>query len=258
MNDFGLRISDRRLSRRRAPGFTLVEIMVVMAIIGLLVVVVAWAGGRSRDAAKVRKTLADLAVIQAAMADFRSVAGFEVMPPADPDDMRVILPPVPANMQDARVDFYRRGDGTPGNWLNEPAAQNGVRVNPASPRPMVLWAVNGRMVQDPQLRIYGIQALYYALMSEPSSKAILSKLPESSFGQASTFWTQTADNLSHVVDGGGTAAQVMSARVIVDAWGKAMYYGRDPRVNSGQFYVQSAGPDGLWGNDDDLYSFKGN
>ena len=64
-------MSGKRMSKRRERGFTLMEIMVVIFIIGLLIAVVAPSVLGSQDKAMRQKVLADLSTLEQALDMYR-------------------------------------------------------------------------------------------------------------------------------------------------------------------------------------------
>ncbi|MBU1384609.1 MAG: type II secretion system major pseudopilin GspG [Alphaproteobacteria bacterium] len=87
-------------SRRKRSGFTLVELMVVIVIIGLLATVVAINVLPSQDRAMVGKAQADISVLEQAIETYR------LDNLTFPDDLQALVTP-PAGL--ARPERYREG-----------------------------------------------------------------------------------------------------------------------------------------------------
>lgn len=251
-------------------GFTLTEVMIVIAIIAILAVVVAWAGSRVLSDAKVKQTHSLMNSLKSAMTECKAAAG-SLVPPAHMSEVvpvpdypgASVLRPTDASKQ-VRTDYYRQAiSGT--NWtdLTMPTADHPV---PGSSKPLDgLWALpNGMIQKNPDdyrsegRRLYGIQALYWWLMREPRSRQILSSLSPSSFARATTlvdyFPSEFAADYLIGPDVGAMTPQETQA--ILDAWGRPLFYGRDPRRNNGEAYLQSAGPDGQFDTEDDVKSYE--
>ena len=97
--------TDRDLpdQRRRRAGFTLVELMVVIVIIGLLATVVAINVLPSQDRAMVGKARADIAVLEQAIETYRLD---NLTFPEDAQGLQALVSP-PAGL--ARPERYRQG-----------------------------------------------------------------------------------------------------------------------------------------------------
>ena len=93
----------RRPRRRNQDGFTLVELMVVIVIIGLLATVVMLNVLPSQDRAMVQKARADVAVLEQAVESYRLD---NLTYPAGEAGLQALVEP-PAGL--ARPDRYREG-----------------------------------------------------------------------------------------------------------------------------------------------------
>jgi general secretion pathway protein G len=93
-------IEDKTVKRRKRSGFTLVELMVVIVIIGLLATVVAINVLPSQDRAMVGKARADISVLEQAIETYR------LDNLIFPDDLQALVAP-PAGL--ARPERYRQG-----------------------------------------------------------------------------------------------------------------------------------------------------
>lgn len=90
-------------TRRRAAGFTLVELMVVIVIIGLLATVVMINVMPSQDRAMAEKARADVSVLEQAIETYRLE---NLAYPPERDGLQALLRP-PAGL--ARPERYRQG-----------------------------------------------------------------------------------------------------------------------------------------------------
>ncbi|WP_332654218.1 type II secretion system major pseudopilin GspG [Brevundimonas sp.] len=93
-------IEDKTAKRRKRPGFTLVELMVVIVIIGLLATVVAINVLPSQDRAMVGKAKADISVLEQAIETYR------LDNLTFPDDLQALVA-APAGL--AQPERYREG-----------------------------------------------------------------------------------------------------------------------------------------------------
>ena len=94
---------DGEVKRRSEAGFTLVELMVVIVIIGLLATIVAINVIPATDTARVEKAKADIATIEQALEQYRLD---NLTYPAGSDGLQALLNPPASLMQPQR---YRRG-----------------------------------------------------------------------------------------------------------------------------------------------------
>ena len=96
-------LQKRRAHRRRRSGFTLVELMVVIVIVGLLATVVMLNVLPSQDRAMTEKARADISVLEQAVESYR-LDNFVF--PRTEEGLQALVSP-PASL--ARPDRYREG-----------------------------------------------------------------------------------------------------------------------------------------------------
>lgn len=265
----------------RRSAFTLVEIAIAIAVIAVLVVIITMVTVKARDAAKVKQTKAILQSLKLAMDECKGAdsplpppAHYYPVYPAPPLAGWNALPPTANDPSGnvVRTDYYR--SVTSGSWTPITALTADYPHGSEGPIDDI-WALPDPKVNEPpgysdgypndaKLKIYGIQLLYAMLMQEPRSKQVLMKLPESSFARASTL-TEFLPGASDYFIGRGPPSiprwrinilRPREALAILDAWGRPLHYCERPNISNGQPYVQSAGPDGVFDNDDDVYNFK--
>lgn len=92
-----------RSKRRRRDGFTLVELLVVIVIIGLLATVVVINVLPSQDRARVEKARADVATLETALETYRLE---NLTYPSEQDGLQALVT-APAGLQ--RPERYRQG-----------------------------------------------------------------------------------------------------------------------------------------------------
>lgn len=261
------------LSPRR--GFTLIELAVVFAVIAILVTVVAFTARGGRNSAKIKQTRATMDVLKLAMDEYRATRGAYPRPPhyvyqVDSNGVHhhAVCPPTVSGAygQSIAADYYRQDDEKGHTPDTAPVAD--YPPKPGSyPRPVDgIWAAhvpgdNLANVAPPfpsnGWKLYSIQGLYYFLMDEPSARQVLDRI-KSSFVRADQIKAPHLEwpaNTSKFATQGSIPREALA---IVDAWGTPLYYGKRPTENNNVPFVQSAGPDGVFSNGDDLYSFKGN
>lgn len=271
------RATATRRPRTRRPAFTLTEIMIVVAIIAILAVVVAWAGSRVLSDAKVKQTRAALETINSAITAYLQNQSGAPPRPTDPDDPgNPFIATLPPGSDGFRIDFFREPDGSINTYSNpvggDPPAIGDKQIVAYSVSPDSSTA----HYKPDSRRIYGIQSLYYFLAREPSSKQILAKLPpvfvakggftnasgqfvpcsvagEMGFQDAGAFMARGKYNSSDTT----LPTRVTEVPILLDAWGRPLYYDADARKNNDLPAVQSAGPDGKFGNEDDIFSYGG-
>ena len=236
-------------------GFTLVELVIVFAIIAVLVGVITVASVKAREAAKVKQTKAVMEAAMMALAEYRLANPNELPPqPVDPDDEPDGADPfvteLPPGTDEFRLDFFREPSGRPAEGAT-PAGRKAYSVDPDTLKP------DGK-------RIYGIQAFYYALVREPDSKRALGKIPSGNLVNpdkiSPTMGFQDVGNMMATGDPDDPPEQfrprVTEVLVLVDAWGRPMYYDADVTANNDEPGLLSAGPDGKFNTADDIWSFQ--
>ena len=89
-------------------------------------------------------------------------------------------------------------------------------------------------------------------------KRILAKLPaEYLLGsqQVQQLQTNPLPNLGLFINS-DNYSRIIESLTILDAWNQPLYYGWSQNLNNGIPYMRSAGPDMIWGSDDDIFSYE--
>lgn len=241
------------------PALTLVEIMVVVAIIGILAAIGIWSAGRLSDDAKSRQTQQILDMLQNSISLFKGEKGAYIPWPTvtDLDDNPRYKGESFGAFEDGDA-LQKRAD----YWQDAGRPEDGV----SAPGMLILRAKadgDRYSVNATTPAIYGIPLFVYVLSSIEEGRSIINRLPDElktavgGTGMAPTnFRIEPATHLG-LADPQDTskARKVEPAVWLLDAWKRPLYYGWNQNVNNGVPYLQSAGPDGIWGSADDLYSF---
>jgi len=251
-------------------GFTLVELVIVFAIIAVLVGVITVASVKAREAAKVKQTKAVMEAAMMALAEYRLANPNELPPqPVDPDDKQTPSDPfiteLPPGTDEFRLDFFREPSDTRDDFDEGPS--DNPREKPAegaTPIGMEAYSVDPDTLKPDGKRIYGIQAFYYALVREPDSKRALGKIPSGNLVNpdkiSPAMGFQYAGRMMATDDPNAPPEKfrptVTEVLVLVDAWGRPMYYDADVTANNDEPGLLSAGPDGKFGTNDDIWSYQ--
>lgn len=115
-------------NRRKDAGFTLVELMVVIVILGLLITIVALNVLPAQDRAMVDKAKADIATLDSAVELYKLHTGVY---PSGGDGLAALLSPPPSLTQ---PDLYQRG-GYIKKLPKDPWGRDYVLVSPGTHGP---------------------------------------------------------------------------------------------------------------------------
>lgn len=209
------------------PGLTLVEILVVVAIIGILIAAVGLAGSHFREKGKRELTRQVMESVTNAIDEFRQA------------------PPKPVRLENGWPiapnwpNLPPSGDWRPVETL-DPAVDLSYPTA-ASPLPAgTLFEANA--VFDHPVR--SIEGLHVYLGSVPGAKALLDKLPPSALRNL-----HAEEGEVHTVRPAGSNLPFTDPFSIVDGWKNPMRYRRYDYRNNGRPILWSAGPDGKFAAD---------
>jgi len=219
-------------SYRYKTGVTLVEILIVVAVIAILTTMVVGIATRISNQSKEQLTKNTFALLNAALGQFRDYGySYKVPNAANPPER----------------DFYRGLDfpldcnGLPQPLL-ETALGSALGLAPGS-------ALIAPPVHDPSYS--GSEALYFFLSRVPASRQTLDKIDDS------------------LITNEGFGKQPMNITIgvkmypllrIIDPWGTTLqydYYNElipDPKMKRNFPVITSAGPDRIFGTGDDITS----
>jgi prepilin-type N-terminal cleavage/methylation domain-containing protein len=211
-------------SCKHKTGVTLVEILIVVAIIAILATMVISLAARIDSQGKERLTESTFALLNAALGEFQDY-GYSYEDSASVDYSEFDFP----------LDCNGFEKGELEDTL-EVALGATVLINP---------------VGEHKNEYSGSEALYFFLSKVPESRKTLAKIDSSLI----TNEDSNGDNMEINVDG-----KEYSLLRIIDPWGETLrydYYDEDdPKPDEARNFpvIISAGPDGIFGTDDDITS----
>ncbi|MHC4443882.1 MAG: type II secretion system protein [Planctomycetota bacterium] len=222
----------------KRPAFTLIELTVVIVIIAILAALVAWAGGRSMKEGQIRKTKVVMNNLVEAMEMYKVERGKY---PDDPNrpGLDTPCPTYPHDPQPCPPTRYYSSS------------------NNENPDGSLFYREVEKNLDGTDAYISPIEGFYYFLVDEPASNKILNKIPgelikDVIIDQGPPVVVQRIRLRSSPLELGA----FMNATRIYDTWGHEIIYGHDGNKNNAVPFFLSAGPDGRFGNDDDVYSFE--
>lgn len=228
-------------SRRLKLGFTLVEILIVVMIVAVLATLVVGITGRLDAQSKARLTRSTIAIVEAALREFRD---YEYQYP---------------NSAYAGFDFpldCHQDPNNPADLLVETVAE-------AFAIPVTYVSIAGPAGFVHKEEYSGSEGLYFFLSRVPQCRKTLDEIDKSLI-------TNEDDNgnpMEIIITVGAVSRNHPLLR-IVDPWGRALrydYYDEripaaniGPRLRSKRSFpaITSAGPDKMFGTDDDISGRK--
>jgi general secretion pathway protein G len=130
------------MNRRIGRGFTLLELMLVLAIIGVMMAVAAWNIVGQGERAKIKATKASMGVIKGALTQYYSE---ESAYPPTVATLASMKPPMlePGKLKDGwNRDFYYRVTGTPDKPYD--LVSTGPDGQPGTPDDIDVWTMDKR------------------------------------------------------------------------------------------------------------------
>ncbi len=215
-------------SYKHKPGVTLVEMLIVVAIIAILATMVIGIAARIDSQGKERLTESTFALLNAALGEFQDY-GYNYEAPY------------------SEFDFPLDCNGFGAAKLKG-TLEDALGLDPGD-------VVIGGGTHDPNYS--GSEALYFFLSRVPESRKTLAKI------DSSLITNEDADKQPmKITIGSGEDAKEYSLLRIIDPWGETLrydYYDEtkitpDPDVARNFPVIISAGPDGIFGTDDDIKS----
>jgi len=218
----------------RAAGLTLVEILVVVAIIAVLLSVIGLVGSGVRERGKVDLTRQYMDILITAMDEYRSAFGQWPEPPNDPE-LTADSPPAglddrpyePSNHPTTKEDYYLGGS-------------EAVFVTPPETNP----------VNVDRKTITSIEGLYVQLRTcrQTDVRTILARLPQKALARRAEhpagFAVRPGSGIGSLYTG-----EFVDPMQVLDGWGKALRWRHYVYRNNGRPFLWSAGPNGEFAPD---------
>jgi prepilin-type N-terminal cleavage/methylation domain-containing protein len=232
-------------SRPRARGVTLLEIMVVVAILAILLGIVVYISGNMSDSAKIDQTKQMMETLVTAIVEYRDLAGNYPPPPSHP--WAYHTNPIAINFDPGKP----YGPKPPAPYAYYTATTFDDLKQPADGISMFQIGYQRNQQNSDIYLVESIEGLVCMLRTEPATKAILGKVAEEAFQ------TKMADGGAHAqtIRHRSQPPVLNTSHVIIDPWGNNLRYTRHKNENNNVPYFMSAGPDEKWNTDDDICSF---